>query len=160
MVQLLQPDSPELWRVARDLVEQYAASLDINLAFQDFAHEIDFLAQEYGRPTGCFFLADHAGTFVGCGGLRKFSEGICELKRLYVVADHRGLGTGRMLVQRLVEQAAYLRYDRVVLDTLPSMPAAYRLYGSFGFVRIPAYRPNPIPGAAFMELVLNKSAPA
>ena len=75
-----------------------------------------------------------------------------------MVAEHRGLGTGRMLVQRLIDEAAHLGYERVVLDTLPSMTAAYRLHGSFGFTRIPAYRPNPIPGAAFMELALNKSA--
>jgi hypothetical protein len=40
MIHLVQPDSPASWAVARRLVEAYAASLDIDLGFQDFQHEM------------------------------------------------------------------------------------------------------------------------
>jgi hypothetical protein len=40
MLHLVKPDSPALWAVARRLIEEYAAALNIDLCFQDFAHEV------------------------------------------------------------------------------------------------------------------------
>ena len=63
MIHLVQPDSPALWAVARHLVEAYAASLDIDLGFQDFQNEITSLQRTYGPPAGVFLygIADWHG---------------------------------------------------------------------------------------------------
>jgi putative acetyltransferase len=153
-VRLVAPQSDDDWRGARRLVEEYAASLQLDLAFQDFAHEIEHLRTEYAPPTGAFLLADDAGALVGCIGVRKLADRIGEIKRLYVVPTARGQGIGRLLAQAIVEEARTLSYLRLRLDTLPSMKEAQALYESLGFRLIPAYRFNPVEGTAFLELVL------
>jgi len=155
-VHLRRPDSPELWSVARRLVQEYVNSLGVDLAFQDFDREIESLAIDYGPPHGCLFLAERDGVFVGCGALRSV-EGqrlACEMKRLYVLPSHHGQGIGRRLAEALIEEARRLGYQRMLLDTLPSMKEAHVLYGSLGFRPTTPYRYNPVDGATFLELAL------
>jgi len=154
VLQLVQPDSPELWLAARALVQEYAASLDFDLCFQDFAHELDTLSSEYGPPGGRFVLASWSGTFVGCGGLRRFTDSACEMKRVYVVPVHRGKGIGQAVARALIAQARQAGYTEILLDTLPSMAAAQHVYFALGFTPTDSYRHNPVPGATFLKLEL------
>ena len=153
-LRLVPPDSPERWAAARRLIQEYAASLDVDLAFQNFADEVANLSREYGPPGGAFLLAELAGDRVGCVALRRFGEGVCEMKRLYVAPAGRWHGVGRALAEGIVARARELGYERMVLDTLPTMKQAQALYASLGFRPIPAYRYNPVPGTAFLELGL------
>ncbi len=153
-LRLLPADSPEAWATARRLVEEYAAALGVDLDFQNFAAEVEHLPREYGPPGGAFLLAEINGVAVGCVGLRRLEEGVCEMKRLYVAPAGRGHGIGRALAEGIIARARELGYARMVLDTLPSMQTAQALYAALGFRPIPAYRHNPVPGAAFLELRL------
>src|SRR5215470_7267852 len=105
------PRSNDEWLVARRLVEEYAASLGIDLAFQDFKQEIESLPRHYGEPDGCFILATQDGAVVGCGAVRRFSDSACEMKRLYVVPARRGEGVGRTIVAELIDRARALGYQ-------------------------------------------------
>lgn len=151
---LAQPRSEDDWQHARWLIEEYAASLNLDLSFQNLAHELEYLREEYGPPAGAFLLAQDNGSRLGCVGLRQFSEDAGEIKRLYIVPTARGRGLGRLLAEGIVTAGKKLGYARLLLDTLPSMTEAHRLYMSLGFKRIPAYRFNPVQGTAFLELEL------
>lgn len=153
-IELKQPQSPEDWLQARRLVEEYTASLNLDLAFQNIAHELDHLASEYSAPTGAFLIAREHGAPLGCAGVRRFAEGDGEIKRLYVVPAARGRGIGMRLARDVVVEARRLGYARVLLDTLPAMREAQTLYSALGFKPTSAYRFNPLPGAAFFELSL------
>ena len=154
MIALTRPDSPERWAEAARLVREYATSLGIDLAFQDFDHEIASLEHEYGPPDGHFLLAEAGGAFVGCGGFRRLSEMSCEMKRVYIVPSSRGTGVGRRIATALIAEARDRGYRAMLLDTLPTMRDAHRLYESLGFEPTEAYRYNPIEGTTFMRLVL------
>jgi putative acetyltransferase len=154
MPELIHPDSPELWETARSLVREYAASLNVNLAFQNFEEELLHFESEYAPPTGTFLLARTNNEFLGCGALRRFSTTDCEMKRLYVHPSARNLGLGRQLAQALIAEAKSLGYKRILLDTLPTMQSAQSLYKSLGFHPTPPYRFNPIPGSAYLKLAL------
>jgi putative acetyltransferase len=154
MAELIHPDCRELWQTARELVREYAASLNVNLDFQNFDEELLRFETEYGPPSGTFLLARHNGEFVACGAFRRFSDSDCEMKRLYMRPAGRNLGIGRRLAQALIAEAKSLGYRRMLLDTLPTMQSAQALYKSLGFVATEPYRFNPIEGSAYLKLEL------
>lgn len=79
---------------------------------------------------------------------------ICELRRLYVRPSHRGTGLGRDLTLAAIAAARGMAYDRVRLNTLPSMARARALYAALGFREIPPYRAVLVPGVLHFELDL------
>lgn len=140
---------------ARELFEEYAAWLGINLCFQNFEKELAELPGEYVPPTGRLFLAFDSDQVSGCVALRSLGEGTCEMKRLYVRPDFRGKGLGRELTQTVIDAAREIGYERMRLDTLPGrMDRAISMYRSLGFREIAAYYHNPVAGVTFMELSL------
>ncbi|EMC95375.1 hypothetical protein BAUCODRAFT_73063 [Baudoinia panamericana UAMH 10762] len=138
------------------LFEAYAQSLGIDLTFQDFAHELGSMPGKYAPPQGILLLAKAAsGDAFGCVGLRPLAgHGYCEMKRLYVAPEGRGLGIGRALAERVVQEARLMAYQAVRLDTLPSMASARHLYTSLGFREVEPYYETPIKGTVFLELDL------
>lgn len=154
MLKIIKAKTKDHFEQMRELVVQYAAALGFNLEFQGFDHEMSTLPDAYAPPGGCMLLAKMNGKFVGCVALRDLGNGICEMKRLYVMPKYRGVKIGAKLVQALVQEARRLRYERMRLDTVVSMEAANRLYASLGFYQIDAYCHNPLDHAMYYELKL------
>jgi putative acetyltransferase len=122
---------------ARVLFREYAAGLGVDLCFQGFEAELGSLPEMYGAPEGCLAAGES-----------------CEMKRLYVRAEARGTGLGRILAESLIAKGRSLGYAVMRLDTLLHMTAARELYRSLGFVEIAAYYDNPLPKVMYMELDL------
>jgi putative acetyltransferase len=123
----------------RALFRDYRNSLDGIECFEGFEEELSNLPGDYKQPHGILVLAWLEDRPVGCVGLRPYphAKRACELKRLYVKDEARGLGIGRNLLRRALRHAKARRYQRLVLDTLPSMTEAHALYESFGFEKCP-----------------------
>lgn len=147
--------SPQELEAARRLFRAYAAWLAVDLCFQGFEQEVAGLPGCYAPPAGRLLLASVAGEAVGCVGLRPLAPNICEMKRLWVEPGFGGRGLGRALAEAIIDAARTIGYRRMRLDTLPErMPAAQHLYRSLGFVEIPPYYHNPLPGVMMLELPL------
>jgi putative acetyltransferase len=151
----IQASSPEEIESARELFEEYAAWLQIDLCFQNFDKELAGLPGQYAPPDGRLLLAIEDDQLVGCVALRKIGEGTCEMKRLFLRSQFRGKGLGQKLAETIIAEARQIGYARMRLDTLPGrMDKAIKLYRALGFQEIPAYYQNPVPDATFMELLL------
>jgi N-acetylglutamate synthase-like GNAT family acetyltransferase len=151
IVKLTPPDVD----AAKALIQQYLVWLGIDLSFQNIDEELADFPGMYREPQGVFLVAKDGNRVVGCVGLRKMSQQICEMKRLFVLDTHKGRGLGDTLVKEVIRQATMLGYSKMRLDTLDTMDKAKRLYRRHGFVEIPQYTVNPIPGAVFMEKYLS-----
>jgi putative acetyltransferase len=154
MVKLVHVDSTEEMPIVRRLFEEYAASLDIDLCFQDFDRELETLPGEYAPPAGTIIVAYCGQEIAGCVALRRIDETVSEMKRLFVKPEHRGRGIGRALAEAVIAHARDLDYASIRLDTLQSMTEANALYASLGFTECAPYRYNPCECPLFMELPL------
>lgn len=139
-------------KVTATLFAAYADSLGINLAFQEFATELQSLPGKYAPPTGEILIARTTdGGPVGCVALRPLgSDGCSEMKRLYIVPEGRGLGIGKKLVSAIIEVSMSMNYREIKLDTLPHMVEAISLYKRAGFVETRPYYATPLIGTIFL----------
>lgn len=143
--------TPQDFETGKELFEEYARSLNVDLSFQNFSKELESIDEQYNEPVGALLLASDGEVSVGCSGVRKLDEQTAELKRMYVKKEYRGYQVGLNLLERSIDLAKKLGYKFIRLDTLENMTKAQQLYRSFGFYDIPSYRFNPLPGTIYME---------
>jgi ribosomal protein S18 acetylase RimI-like enzyme len=156
-MQIRQATTKEEIETARVLFREYAAWLQVDLCFQNFAEELASLPGLYAPPRGRLLIASLDGEAAGCVALRPLKDSVCEMKRLFVRPEFRGQNVGRKLAERIVAEAKGIGYASMVLDTLPSMEAALGLYERLGFVRRTAYYETPLKETVFLELKLGAS---
>jgi putative acetyltransferase len=133
------------------LIGEYLRWIGEDLSFQNVEEELASFPGPYAEPEGSFFVAREGVKIVGCVGMKKLGPGLCEMKRLFVRDDHRGMGLGSALVVTILEEAKRKGYERMRLDSLRKMESAVALYRRLGFREIGQYVENPLPGAMFME---------
>ncbi len=158
-IELVPAEGPAHTEAVRTLFREYAGSLAVDLCFQNFEQELATLPGEYAPPGGALLLALVDGEPAGCVAMRPLPEAdhanACEMKRLYVRRAFRRFGLGRLLAQQLMDLATQAGHSCMLLDTLDDMEAARGLYASLGFVEIPPYYFNPIPGAHYLKVELD-----
>ena len=158
---LVEVTSLEQIPIVRELFQEYADWLGVDLCFQGFEEELRTLPGMYSRPDGFVYLAYADEKPAGCIALKPLpSEGlrICEMKRLFVRPAYRGSGLGRTLVQLCLDEASAIGYDVMRLDTLERMQTAINLYKSFGFAECSEYYRNPLEDVVYMEKRLDRKA--
>lgn len=154
MTTSLRPVEPIELHAMRDLIREYARSLDVDLCFQGLDAEVANLPGEYAAPRGLLLAAHVDGALAGCCAMRALDSvdyaNACEMKRLYVRPAFRRLGLGRLLAEGIMDAARHTGYSCILLDTLSDMETARALYREIGFAEIPPYYHNPIAGAHYL----------
>ena len=134
----------------------YAKWLNVDLKFQNFDDEMAAMPGKYSPPTGELLLARKCnGEAIGCVGLRPLgSEGVCEMKRLFVPEAGRGTGVGKALALEIIAIAERLGYSEMRLDSLTKLKTAIGMYERLGFLQIKAYYDPPMEDIIFLSLRL------
>lgn len=138
-------DSPETTALLR---EYFAEMVSRYVGRTATAEEVDAAMAEDPSTAltsshGRFLLARRDGHPAGCAGVTLVDPGVAEMKRVYVRADHRGLGGGSVLVRAVESVARELGAGVVRLDTRGDLVEARQLYARRGYREIPAYNDGP-----------------
>ena len=124
------------------------------LKVQNFDYELSHLLEKYGPPRGRLYLAYQGEALAGCAALKEMDGERCELKRVYVRPAFRGQGLGKVLTQRIIDDAREVGYRHMLLDTFPFLERAIAMYRKLGFYEIPRYNDSPMTRAVYLELDL------
>lgn len=123
-------------RVQLEYVDRYGSPDDSPVDLSEFA-----------APDGLFLLGTlgASGEAVATGAWRRSSVAAlggrrtAEIKRMYVVPEHRGAGHARRVLAELERTAAAAGYDTLVLETGLRQPEAIGLYAAQGYVPVPGF---------------------
>ncbi|MBS1141766.1 MAG: GCN5-related N-acetyltransferase:Carbonic anhydrase, prokaryotic and plant [Proteobacteria bacterium] len=153
----LTANDTEALEQVRQYFRNYAAWLGVDLSYQNFDQEMASLPGTYVAPQGRLFFAEVDGRPAGCVGVRPLpdSDGVCEMKRLYVDPAERGHGIGAALALAAIKAAKEIGYRKLIIDTLPNMRMAVKLYRELGFTEAPNYYQTPVEGTMFLALDLD-----
>ncbi len=124
------------------------------LSSQHLEDELYDIEKKYSLPDGRLYLALVDGMAAGCVGLTRNDDIYCEIKRLYVRPQYRGMHISSALTRQVISDAKGIGYHYMRLDTFPFMKDAIKLYEKYGFTRIERYNDNPASTAIFMQLEL------
>jgi len=133
-IQEISPDyDNRIGEIIKQVGREYGA---IGEGFGPADAEVAAMSQHYRAELASLYLvAIVDGVVVGGGGVAGFnnSEETCELRKLFLVPNGRGLGLGRLITEQCLEFAKSHGYKRCYLDTLKNMTAAIGLYENLGF---------------------------
>lgn len=101
--------------------------------------EADIFANYTHPLSRMYVLEDAEGHIVGGGGFAPLEgmEDLCEIMQVYFLPRVRGLGLGKKLVTRLMEEASDCGFAGLYIESVPELTTAIRLYESLGFEHIP-----------------------
>jgi putative acetyltransferase len=119
--------------IIKKVGEEYGA---IGEGFGPSDPEVKAMSQNYkDESSSRYLVATIKGSIVGGSGIASFngSNDVCELRKLFLLSESRGLGLGKKLTEDCLEYAKRKGYKKCYLDTLRSMKSAIALYEKLGF---------------------------
>jgi len=98
------------------------------------------IQKNYFENGGIFLVMTENDQLICTGAIRQLEEGICELKRLWLLTEHHGQGLGYRMLQACLSFAREKGYKRIRLETDPvAQSRALEFYKKLGFYEIPSY---------------------
>jgi ribosomal protein S18 acetylase RimI-like enzyme len=160
MLKIFPVKTDEDVEIVKGLLEEYVASWSEvggpahEKEVEKARRQMENLLNDFGPPAGCLLFARYGGEAAGCVALEKLNNSVCQMKRLYVRDNFRGLKIGRKLAETVIEQARKIGYKYMRIHTINILEPANRLYKSLGFNEIDPYEYTPRDDSVFMELKL------
>ena len=105
--------------------------------------EMDDVQKNYFKNGGTFLVTVDDGRVIGTGAIRYLEEGVCELKRLWLLTEYHGQGLGYRMMQELFAIARGLGYKVMRLETDNVQKRAVDFYRRLGFYEIPRFGDDP-----------------
>lgn len=126
-------DNPSIAAVIREVFisDNYPKT---GTAFAD--KQLDFMFETYDKPKAVYFVVEDNGKIIGGAGVSQLdnaTENVCELQKMYFLQEARGKGIGFQMIQKCLEAATELGFEKCYLETLPEMITAQHLYKKSGF---------------------------
>jgi len=134
LIRNIQPtDNPQLAVIIRDTLTEFGANVPGTVYFDPTT---DALFELFQTHRSAYFIAEMEGKIVGGGGIyptEDLPQNTCELVKMYLLPEARGMGLGRRLMEQCLEAAQLNGFQQVYLETLPELKQAVKVYEKFGF---------------------------
>ena len=128
-----QSDNSLLAKIVRDTLTEFGANHPGTVYYDDTT---DHLFELFQHPLSDYFIATIDGVVMGGGGIYP-TEGLpkstCELVKMYLMPAARGIGLGKMIIDRCLIKAQENGFKNVYLETMPELQQAMKVYEKFGF---------------------------
>jgi putative acetyltransferase len=126
-------DDAELANIVRFTLKEFGANKPGTVYFDKTT---DHLSQLFQVPGSVYYVAEYNGEIVGGGGIFP-SPGLpadtCELVKMYLLKKVRGVGLGKLLIEKCIEFAKANGYKKIYIETMPELKQALKVYEKFGF---------------------------
>lgn len=129
-------DNPVVARIIRQVMTEFQC---VGTGFSIEDPEVDDMYHAYANEQSAFYVIEHQGQVMGCGGFALLEGGkadTCELKKMYFLEGLRGLGMGGALVDLCIQEARERGFKKMYLETVERMVSANHLYRKKGFERL------------------------
>jgi putative acetyltransferase len=126
-------DNPDLALIVRNTLAEFGAA---NPGTVFFDPTTDALFELFQTPKAAYFVAEANRKILGGGGIyptEGLPENTCELVKMYLLPEARGIGLGRTLIEKCLEIATEKGFQQVYLETLDELHLALKIYAKFGF---------------------------
>lgn len=135
LIRPIQPsDNAEIASIIRRSLEEFGANRPGTVYFDESTDHLFTLFQE--KPGSAYFVAEKNAKILGGAGYYP-TQGLpsetCELVKMYLKPEARGLGLGRQLIQYCLTEARKAGYASIYLETMPELKKAILVYEKFGF---------------------------
>lgn len=130
-------DNPQIAAIIRTVMPEFGAT---GAGFAIHDKEVDDIYNAYSQGKAAYFVCERGGKIVGGGGVAPLDGGdgtICELKKMYFLAEGRGKGLGQKVLANCLQAAKEMGFKSCYLETFNTMTGAMKLYEKIGFVKIP-----------------------
>jgi DNA-binding MarR family transcriptional regulator/GNAT superfamily N-acetyltransferase len=134
------PDSADARRCLEAYFSELAARFESGF---DPAADDSARLEAMAPPSGLFVIARLDGDAIGCGGLKRVSKTIGEIKRVWTASSARGLGVARRMLRALETAARDGGLETLRLDTNRALVEAHALYRSEGYREVARFNDNP-----------------
>ncbi len=128
-------DNQTLAKVIRDTLSEFGANHP-GTVYYDTA--TDSLYELFRKPSSMYFVAENEnGKVVGGGGIyptEGLPEGTCELVKMYLLPEARGIGLGRAIIEKCLQTAREFGFKQVYIESMPELKQALNVYEKFGFI--------------------------
>ena len=138
----------------KNLIIEYTQRLNRDLSFQNIDEELKDPAHKYTAPQGEILVAIDKDSIIGMVAYHRHSDTRCEMKRLYVKPEARGMHLGDTLVNEIISHAQKAGFKEMVLDTIKPLKSAIHLYQKHGFEACEPYYDNPMDDVIYMKKLL------
>ena len=126
-------DNAALAKIIRSALAEFGANKPGTVYFDE---STDRLSDLFQRPGSFYYVAEQDELILGGAGIyptAALPDGYAELVKMYLDPSARGLGLGRKLISKCLDDASRAGYTHVYLETMPELRKAVTVYERFGF---------------------------
>jgi putative acetyltransferase len=133
-VRPIQPgDNKALAVIVRETLAEFGANHPGTVYYDDTT---DHLYELFRKERSAYYTARSGEKIIGGAGIFP-SAGLpadtCELVKMYLIPEARGIGLGKKLIDQCLAFATQSGYKNVYLETMPELKQAVKVYEKFGF---------------------------